>query len=304
MFLALVDTLLLYIRAGNTWISSAFHVDITQKILGHSTATCQVYSFISNFLLQFSPWLLFTLVAEATLLVMKPMRAHKRMHMERAQNTILIQILFLVCVNAHFFWTYGLEEDFMTPNHYFCTFSTLGSYYSEYFRDSVWPIMDLLVSSILPGIGLIACVAVITHRKYKTRSEIRTAFMENGFLLHPESTESLVTCCLVVAVSTLILTLPEFGYNFFEFFIEAKDLYGVLMMDIRFDSKRRLAQAVCLSIRDAYLALKILIYFLSWRTFRRQLIRLLKRKRKDHEDDSMRSTTMASICDSRQLLNS
>lgn len=272
-FLAFVDTLLLYIRDGNMWIRQICDIDITMKILSNSNASCQVYSFVSNFLLHMCSWLLVTALGEAAMVNAHPMTAHKHISLDRAKNILLLQVLVLICVNAHYFWTYGLEQDFVDPGIHFCTFSTLGSHYSEYFRDSVWPIMDLLASSLLPGIMILICVVYILRARHKQQCSL----LSNSFLLHPQATDRLVVLCVGLGIASLVLTLPEFCYNLFEFVIE-KLLMQFTGLD--FDAKRRLAQAVCVTIRDTFLAFKFIFYCAAWKTFRDEFRALFKKKRR------------------------
>ncbi len=275
--MAIVDTLLLYIRCGNTWIRELAGIDITMRIMSRSHASCQVYSFVSNFVLHLCAWLLVAALIESTIITIRPMKAHKICNLDRAKNVLLIEVLLLVCVNAHFFWTYGLEEEYMVPGLFFCTFSTFGSHYSEYFRNIVWPIMDLLSSSIVPGCIILGSV-IYTVRRLYGKGQHGMSILENTYLLNARATHQMVIVAVIVGIASLILTAPETGYNLFEFIIERADLLTKLTTNsINFDAQRRLAQAVCISSRDIFLSCKIFIYCASWESFRKEIAVLFQK---------------------------
>lgn len=275
--IAIVDTLLLYIRCGNVWIREVLEVDITNKIMTRSNASCQVYNFISNFILHLCAWLLVAAVVECAVITVKPLKAHKICNLDRAKNVLLIQVLLLVCVNAHFFWTYSLEQDYSDPDIYYCTFSTFGSHYSEYFRNIVWPIMDLLSSSVMPG-SIIFVAIIYTLRRICCLK--RVSILENTLLLNAYGTYQLITVTLILGIASLVFTAPETGYNLFEYILERGDLLSKLGSSMKFDARRRLAQATCILSRDIFLTCKFFFYCISWQSFRIELVNMFRRVRK------------------------
>ena len=285
-FLALVDTFLLYIREANAWVNQVLDINVSINIINTSNASCQVYSFASNLLLHMSSWLLAAALCEVAMINAHPAVAHKRLSLDKTKNVLLIQVLILVCVNAHYFWTYGLEPDYNDPEIKFCTFTTFGNHYSEYFRDSVWPIMNMLSASIVPGVTLLICVVYILKMR---KRHGRDALLRNTFLLHPEATNQQVLMCVGLGILSLIFTLPEFCYDSFEFIIEITEKVNDFT-HLSFHSQRRLAQVVCISVRDIFLGFKFLFYCIGWRTFRlevRDLFRKRRRRRRRGERHSV-----------------
>ena len=298
-FQAVADTLLLYIRCGNTWIRQIAGVDITMAILSRSNTSCQVYSFLSNFLLHLCAWMLVAAVVEVMVVTSKPLKAHTTCTLDRSKNVVLLILLLLVCANAHFFWTYGLEEDFFHHDIFFCTFTTFGNHHSEYFRGVIWPVMDLLFASILPGMIILGCVIYILVSRSR-KSSRRQTVKDNAYLLDPIASYQFVTVCLVLGICSLAFTLPEVGYNMFALIFEKMQLN---VTEPLFYAYRRLAEALCLSFRDIFLSTKIIVYVITWKAFRRQLMQMCSRAKRDQRvwasvpDSQVRQVTMETNID-------
>lgn len=266
---AAADTTLLYMHCGKMWVRQMLGVDVTIAIVNRSNTSCQVYNFVATFLLHFCPWILLAAVVEAALMTSRPLHTHKICTLDRAKNVILLIVLVLVCTNAHFFWTYGLEEDIGTK-YFFCTFTTFGNHHSEHFRNIIWPLMDFLFAYILPGVIVVGAISVILRRRVR-RLPPADSVLDNHYLLDPVGAYDFVTVCVVMGISSLVLTLPEVGFNVFVFVLEKIRLN---ISDPEFYAYRDLAETLCYVFKYILLSSKVFVYLITWKSFRAEFARL------------------------------
>ena len=275
--LAIIDMIQLCITRGNMWMNQVFKMDITSLILTQSNVSCQVYSFLMS-IVNMSNWILVVTLLEMCLVSIRPERAHRICTRERAKNIILVLILFLICVNAHFFWTYGLVAQHWALNSQMsCTFTPTGSYYSEYFRSEVWPIMDMLGSLLLPDFFILILIVLIYRHTGCRQDRKAHALYENHFVLNAPALQYFRRIMLALGILCIMGTLPESGYNIFEFVLEKKAEASGLPVnyEMKFFAQRALAQTLTSACRDLFISCKIFVYCIAWRRFRWKLLRLI-----------------------------
>ncbi len=250
-----------------------------------------MYSFLSNLLIHWCSWLLTVTIIECCSFTRNPMQVHQLATRERSKNILLVVLLFSVCVNGHYFWTFGLQEAYNMKGVWFCQFVTLSTFYSESFRNFIWPTIDFLVALFIPGLIMFLCVIYILRHKYRTRcchsktiqtphgcqnsnNNVHIKFYKrirnNKLLLDAKLCEDFVFMCVVLCICSFIFTIPQTTFNYiFEFLIIEK--LGYMPDDYTFESKRQLARTVCTTFKDIFHALKIIIYRVFWASFRTTL---------------------------------
>ena len=239
----------------------------------------------------------------------QPHNAHKLCSYEKVKNLLLLLLLMLICINSHFFWTYGLEEEaYLQSSGLF--FWTFGSYYNESFRHTIWPLLDLSFSAILPGIFIVLFVAQTLKYRYVMKrniSEVENngsinngSLLSNVFLLDPCASDKFVICTIALGICACIFSLPSTSYNIFEFVVEKLhlEIYGEL------HAKRALAQTVCYTFRDIFLSCKVFIYLSFWPPFPNEIKNKLickkrhsSHKRIFHHDNRCSATQHLVPCD-------
>ena len=172
------------------------------------------------------------------------------------------------------------------PGVYWCQFTTVGSYYSESFRQYLWPILDLLMSTLVPGTVMVFCMGDIIRirtgccvTRQKSRKELqkqvavdtmpqnrKLTFYDNAYLMDPESCDTFVYMCLFLGVYCTVFSLPETVFSSVIDFLIIERL-GYTSDTGRFEAKRSLGRTLCLMFRDILLSTKAFIY-LTWPTFR------------------------------------
>ncbi len=245
----------------------------------------QVYSFLSNLLIHWCSWLLTVTIIECCVFTRNPMQVHQLATRERSKNILLVVLLLSVCVNGHYFWTFGLQEAYNMKDVWFCQFTTVSTYYSESFRDYLWPTIDFMLAIFIPGLIMFCCVIDVIRHKYNCcQSRVKQMhnrvqninqkvqitgyrIRDNKLLLDGKLCEDFVFTCVILCLCSFIFTLPQTTFDYiFEFLIIEK--LGYMPDDYTFESKRQLARTVCTTFKDIFHALKIIIYVIFMPSFR------------------------------------
>ena len=138
---------------------------------------------------------------------------------------------------------------------YWCQFTTVRSYYSESFRQYLWPILDLLMSTLVPSSIMVfwmgdiirICIGCCGTRK-KSRKKLpqmvmgdntmsqnqkltyynnvyqKLTFYDNIYLMDPESCDTFVYMCLFLGVYCRVLSLLETVFSYVIDFLIIKKL--------------------------------------------------------------------------------
>ena len=250
-----------------------------------------MYSFICGLMLHVASWLLAVVMLETSILVGRgPMATKDLCTAERSKNVILVTLLFLICWNAHYFWTYGLVRPHGGKANPFCSFTAHGTYYNEVFRKDIWPVMDTMAAPVVPNLIVLSCLIFNVYHRVKV-TPARTALGQGHLNASDrELVRNFSTVCIVLGVCGMLFTLPEGAYNMYEISLERRgDSVDEMQSDWSHFARRELARSVTYSLRYIFLSFKILLYFTLFRSFRKRALsvvtcvrlRLLIQKRED-----------------------
>ena len=276
--LSALDLVILLIRCGNDWLSHALQLDLTNMLMVSSHTICQVYPFLFNFLFHLSKWLMICLVIEGYIAIKHPQRAVTMCSLSRAKAIVMLLMVLLTCVNIHFFWSFKLDQpkDSDQQNGFYCTFVQHGSQYSEAFQEVIWPILDLLMSELLPHTIIISCGAVMLQQIIKGKHKGDKAHQQwrKRYQMNPAAIDELKISILVVCVCYVILTIPKFLYLVFRYVIEN---HVLIEYSYKFEAQQLLGNAVCSMLEYCFYSAKFLIYFSTSRMYREDYSRQFKR---------------------------
>ena len=272
-----MDLVVLYTRCGNEWLLHLANLDLSQKLMVYSESICKVYPFVFNFLFHLSRWLIVAAALEGFISVKYPERLESLCNLDRARAVILLLTVLLVCVNMHFFWSYELVplED-VQITELFCTFAKYGHQHSEEFQNIIWPMLDIIISDVLPYIIVIVCCVVMTVQICRGRHVGHKAFRDwqEKYTLDSAAINQSKVTLLIVAYFFVFLTLPKFGYGIFKYLM---DSHGIMEYSFELDAKITLAEAVVTMLEYFFLSCKFFVYLASSRRFRFEVISLFQR---------------------------
>ena len=266
--LAPVDLLVLYTRCGNEWLRRVSHHDLSNVLMLSSESVCKVYPFVFNFLFHLSKWLMVCVAVEGLIGSRYPERVEHMCSLFRAKAIVLLLTVLLVCVNIHYFWSFELIL-IQEAGQYFCTFAKHGHGHSELFQEVIWPVLDILVSEILPLFTIITCVCFMSREIYRGRhrGDSEHQIWRRRYQLHPAAMDQIKVCILVVCIHFVLLTLPKFLYVILNHFI---DRYNLVEFSFQLEAQQMLAKCICDTLEFIFLSTKFVLYFCSSTHFREQ----------------------------------
>ena len=146
--------------------------DVLEKVRHKSPSLCRLLPFIDSVSVHLSSWLVAVTSVQTALHraqppsqelpVSGPPRPPKRF--DGARSVVLLLVVLITCLDAHYFWSYSLVEvDRTPPGQLICS----NMRQNELFRDVIRPAVELLVLNLAPFLTIIlALVAVsiqVTH---------------------------------------------------------------------------------------------------------------------------------------------
>lgn len=268
------DLLVLYMRCGNEWLDELLGKNVAHIAKHSSKSVCKIYPFVSDWALHLSMWLSVAMAIETTMVTMRPQRLMRMCRQERGRAVILLIIVLLVCVNAHNFWTFSLvtEDD---TKEVVCTNNLRQSnQLSTNFRLIVWPIIDILVTDLLPICICFSCSVMLITRRLRMAEHMR--HMENtwkAYSIDSKTAKQLQLCFLAISFLHVVLLLPKLGCDIF-FFLTEHEL-RLVTYSVPLESRKVLAKAVCSLCLYIFLSFKVVIFLIISRTFRRNFLTLL-----------------------------
>lgn len=128
---------------------------------------------------------------------------------ERAQSVLLLLTVLLMSINLHFFWTHGL----VLPNHEVeTTHCTYVNELSEDFQNIVWPLVDFLMTDVIPLIIVTICTCftlatLIRRKKQKAKMEglLQKYFLDLEALSELKICMFIICCLFIIAEISRII---------------------------------------------------------------------------------------------------
>ena len=268
---SILDLIVLLIRCGNDWLRATTTYDLSQHLMVYSDIICKVYPFVFNATLHCSKWLLVAMAIEGAIATACPARVATACTLARAKAAILLLAVLLICVNMHYFWSYELVEikDFgMFVKT--CTFTMYGHYASEMFVENVFPLINLLLSAILPEVFIFGCVVImaVSIMKGRHRGDKKLREWQAKYLLDSESLDCLKVTFLVISLCYVILMLPTFTFTLFLQLVEKP---GYVRYTYKYDRQKNLALVFCSVSENVFLSFKFFVYVATLPRFRTHL---------------------------------
>ena len=277
-----MDTIILIVRCGDDWLQEFDKIELNNRVLVFSDSTCRVYPFVFNFIFHLDRWLIVTLAVEGVLSVKYPNKVERFCSLDRARAVILLLTVLLVTVNLHYFWSFHLEkysDSVVGFDSQKCDFPSYGNQHSEEFQEVIWPIIEILVSEILPRTVVFICALVMAIkiiRGHHVGSEEHQAWQAK-FTLDSLAIDQLKVLIMTISFLFVFLTLPKFGYLIFKYLEENSvlDIVG----DSEFEASFRIDAMIHAIVSNAdymFHSMKFFIYIAVSRRFRYEFVCLFK----------------------------
>ncbi|XP_046544180.1 uncharacterized protein LOC124254303 isoform X2 [Haliotis rubra] len=272
--LSLIDLVTLYVDCGNKWFKIVSGINLSVKISETSGAVCKVYPFIFQFFLHLSPWIVVSTSVELTIASKFPHLTYKMCTRERAKAVMLLTTVLLLCLNMPYFWTYGLVKYAETPDNVI-TVCVYIEEFSEYFRDTIWPFINLAVGHIAPLLVVTACFFITISSYLKSDSACKVK-LEKYFMdlksLQQLKVTFIIICLFYVIVVTMKILLVIVNYLIAQ---------NIIIIPCSLDSHVTAVMMLLGSLWDMlfylFLSVKFFIYLATCKRFRCEIYQLLCR---------------------------
>ncbi len=279
--LALMDLLVLCMRCGNDWLAQIAQIHLSNAMMMNSRSVCKVYPFLFNFLFHMSRWLVVCVAVEGAISVKRPDNAVHCLTRQRAQATMLLLTVILICLNIHYFWSFDLSDEIQDMGYIhlsgkMCTFIRHGHHHSETFVNKIWPVIDSLVSEMLPTIIGTICIVIMARKicRGEHRGNQEHQAWKSRYMMDPCALDQTKVAFLVLCITFLPAVLPKFTFNITKYLIETAIINGT---DTAYaQSKMEFAHIMCSTLEYAFLSFKIILYAATISKFRRELKLLVK----------------------------
>lgn len=294
--LAVVDTLVLCTSLLRQWILALGRGNI-RDLLGDFS--CKGHFLLTYYLHQLSSWTLVVVTVERTFCVGLPLAAKVLCTRRRIVVLWLSVAVTLFLLNSHFFWTvsYAHHRPEETENHteVICY---IGEDYIQFFH-GYWYFIDFAFVSILPFvIILIGNVIIITCVVKAIKFRHHQQFCSPTTLTPSISQHNPMTSQTAMLVGVSFLFLVTTSPNAI-FFIVSDDLHTRTYSSKRPLAQLQLAFVVTMLLYYVNNAVNFVLYSVSGTRFRRALVDICRRKRKERGETTTRKVHAALTFETR-----
>lgn len=255
--LAFVDLNLLYFGLLENAVSTL----LNRNMKSTNTALCIVVIWIVYSSGTVSAWLLVAVTLQRVMCVVWP---HAMTSLCSTRKSIVLVLLIVTlpwALHSCFAFSYYVNAN-STCTHY----DDL-----EYFRFKVWPMVDMIVSSLVPATILLICNFILISRLYVSLNEARR-LTGSSLSSRRRATSSTTMTLVILTTAFLLLTLPINVQQLWEGELRVR---AVSPIPTSMEAKTYLAWTITDLLWYSNSALNFLFYCLSGSKFRNEFVVLL-----------------------------
>ena len=260
--LAIMDTIVLWVGLLRQWLMYAYGV---QDIRLLSNATCKLHTFLVYWTSHLASWMLVCITGERFFVVFYPFRAKRLSTKRNALLCLLLLAFVLLLINVQFLWTVRLQS---YPDQ---TFACVEANKYHFFALRILPWIDFSLFSLIP-FAVLAVANLSIVGKLLRRNYVRSKRL-NKSTCHTKI-GNLTFVNFAVSAWFLITTLP---ISVFLIKQHVWILNGELQT-VRSKTLTFFAWAVTANISYLNNSFNFMLYIMTSRRFRAQLIALFKKK--------------------------
>ncbi len=184
-------------------------------IRSYSPASCKTHMFLTFCLMQISSWTLVLVTTARLISIMVPHRAHLLCSRRRLLLALSMVIASLVLLNSHMFFTVDTNRNcfLLSDGNVTAVDQCLPKAQYRTLWGSVWPWVDNIVCSLLPGVIILGeNIAIVTRMWVAKRTRESTL---NACTNRQQRSSRSVTIMLVgISVLFIVTNIPTVAYFF------------------------------------------------------------------------------------------
>lgn len=271
--LAVLHLLALYVGLCRAWLKFSFGFDIGIE----TDIFCRFFTFIINFLLNMSVWVLVAVTIDRCVIVCLPNVAKRVCRLKYSKRIVAVIFASLLLADLHILWGVSIQKAHGSTEEE-CT-------HGNYFNQFIFPWISLSIGFIVPFLIMIVanflivrCVYLSQKRLTYHYSNTSTGSHKSTSANHGSKVSSVTTMLLARNASFLILTLPIMIFLIVEpYHVSNQDTVAASMY---------LTWAIVNICDYTDHAVSFFLYCLAGTTFRKELYIMLGKTNSRHNLDS------------------
>ncbi len=288
--LSLVDIAVLLLEEGVRWTARVAGRDIFRDAINQSDTLCKTFYFLKHWTSHFSSWITVCVMIEAFMARKRPKEVGS-IGLKHVVDTLIVLVVLLTLLNAHYFWTYGIDYvDMMVDGsprrEKFCMFNgkDLQGYQDDPVIGDILAIIHWVVADAVPmAVVLVLLIwTCVVPRRTRRTSEYRDTGRENLLSSHPEGKKQYKDCnpsgplnelldktVVYLSVAFLLFTFPYFVCRPLNRHFSGSGNMDPMINSDRTDPKWALVTAVFWQWKMTFYSARVLLYAWTSCWFRR-----------------------------------
>ena len=252
--LAVTDLILLYIGLFSLWLQQQFGI---QRAL---TNTCPVFRAVINFAVQFEAWIIVSVSLERLVAVWFPVKHKYYFTRPKAAMGLVILAIPLIAETSHFYYTHDIS-----------TCNTKKTYI--YFGQFIYPWISITLASLLPFLIMFLTSIGIVWKLLKNKQAKKKFSSMTITLFTVSVTFFITTCpiCIIIIAFPILMKEGDTTVDEFHNYVIARGVFNLLYY-----------------INNA---INFVLYCLSGRRFRRELLIMIGFKNRISPEHDFGSTS-------------
>ena len=175
-------------------------------VMDYHDVLCKVIYWLMYVFASTSSWILVAMTVQRAASILWPHRINREWTARKAKITVLVIVVMFMIVNSHIL--YGRRLQSLSSGQTVCLFV---SEEYEHFFDHVWPVVDIVLSSLVPFVLLISANVVLVKRVRQAMKEAKqtlAAGSTDQVKVRQQKTSRMTLTLVCVSVAFLVLTSP------------------------------------------------------------------------------------------------
>ena len=230
-------------------------------VMDYHDVLCKVIYWLMYVIASTSSWILVAMTLQRAASIVWPHRITREWTARKAKITVLVIVVMFMIVNCHIL--YGRRLQSLSSGQTVCFFV---SEEYEHFFDHVWPVVDIVLSSLVPFVLLISANVVLVKRVRQAMKEARQALAGGStdqVKVRQQKTSRMTLTLVCVSVAFLVLTSPVCVL-----YLMRRAFNPAISMDINETAKSYLAEYIGNTLWLANNAINFYIYVMTGSRYR------------------------------------
>ena len=230
-------------------------------VMDYHDVFCKVIYWLIYIFASTSSWILVAMTLQRAASIVWPHRINREWTARKAKVTVLVIVVMFMIVNCHIL--YGRRLQSLSSGQTVCLFV---SEEYEHFFDHVWPVVDIVLSSLVPFVLLISANVVLVKKVRQAMKEAKQTLAGGStdqVKVRQQKTSRMTLTLVCVSVAFLVLTSPVCVL-----YLVRRVFNPAISLDINETAKSYLAEYIGNTLWLANNAINFYIYVMTGSRYR------------------------------------